>query len=368
MASFGASALVFACGDASTDNAVKARLEQAGFVTTIGPEWYNFDSTTLTLGGYNLIYFQPNYNWSHIMAPAEEQAILDYVDNGGGLITCEWFTWLVAQGQFKTLQAALPNVPSGSYLNYANVQFERNENDPDFTTGLPLTFSVPVDSAGGTFTTPDKLTLGSRAIYMLEDMYLGLAVTTYGAGKVASFCTVNTFSQIADGNFGLLLGNTAKWAATPDTNAGCKGTVHLGDYDGAASPVSHCRFEFRDNADDHVVYGGSMKLTSGGAFNISGPKVAGTYKLVLKASHWLAKSSTVTTSASRPNIGTVNLINGDCDDDNTVTVFDYSILSYAFDSAKGDTYWDARADLDGDEVVTVFDYSILSNNFDLSGD
>ncbi|MBS1706359.1 MAG: hypothetical protein JST40_10820 [Armatimonadetes bacterium] len=61
------------------------------------------------------------------------------------------------------------------------------------------------------------------------------------------------------------------------------------------------------------------------------------------------------------------LINGDVDDDNAVTIFDYLALSDAFDSTAADAWWDARADLDGDGTITIFDYLILSNNFDLSG-
>jgi len=62
------------------------------------------------------------------------------------------------------------------------------------------------------------------------------------------------------------------------------------------------------------------------------------------------------------------LCNGDCDDDNAVTVFDYAILSDAFDSSPSDPWWDARADLDGDLTVSVFDYAVLSDSFDLTGD
>lgn len=62
------------------------------------------------------------------------------------------------------------------------------------------------------------------------------------------------------------------------------------------------------------------------------------------------------------------LINGDVDGDNTIGLFDYLILSDAFDSSIGDTNFVADADLDQDGVVSLFDYLILSNNFDLQGD
>lgn len=82
----------------------------------------------------------------------------------------------------------------------------------------------------------------------------------------------------------------------------------------------------------------------------------------------------------RRNIGTFNfsggvinaasrtLLNGDCDGDNSITIFDYILISDAFDSAPGGLSWNPLADLDGDEQVTIFDYTILSNNFGVDGD
>ena len=59
-------------------------------------------------------------------------------------------------------------------------------------------------------------------------------------------------------------------------------------------------------------------------------------------------------------------INGNIDTDESITVFDYDVLSSAFDTNEGDAGFDPRADLDQDGSVTVFDYDILSQNFDLS--
>ncbi|MBS1704882.1 MAG: DUF3466 family protein [Armatimonadetes bacterium] len=64
----------------------------------------------------------------------------------------------------------------------------------------------------------------------------------------------------------------------------------------------------------------------------------------------------------------VDLINGDVDGDNSVTIFDYVALSEAFDSIDGDPNFQPNADLDGDGAVTVFDYLILSSSFDSIGD
>ena len=70
------------------------------------------------------------------------------------------------------------------------------------------------------------------------------------------------------------------------------------------------------------------------------------------------------------------LPNGDIDNDNSITIFDYSVLSDYFDLNSSVSNWFTtgsngaapyQADLDGDDAVTVFDYIILSTNFDQTG-
>jgi hypothetical protein len=59
-----------------------------------------------------------------------------------------------------------------------------------------------------------------------------------------------------------------------------------------------------------------------------------------------------------------SMLNGDSDQDGVISIFDYIILSDAFDAAFGDSGYDKRADIDGDDVVSIFDYIAMSNNFD----
>ncbi len=59
----------------------------------------------------------------------------------------------------------------------------------------------------------------------------------------------------------------------------------------------------------------------------------------------------------------ITLLNGDCDGDNEVTLYDFGILVNAFGSVPGDPNWAPRADLDGDMEVTLFDFAILNVNF-----
>ncbi len=71
------------------------------------------------------------------------------------------------------------------------------------------------------------------------------------------------------------------------------------------------------------------------------------------------------------------LLAGDLDEDNAITVFDYSILSNYFDKSYLDADWTTvgadgyrpiDADVDQDNFVTVVDYSYISSNFDKAGE
>ena len=72
----------------------------------------------------------------------------------------------------------------------------------------------------------------------------------------------------------------------------------------------------------------------------------------------------------------VELIPGDIDGDNAVTVLDYIVLSQSFDISADDPLWlvpgalgipPAESDIDGDGAITIFDYILLSEHFDQVG-
>lgn len=72
-------------------------------------------------------------------------------------------------------------------------------------------------------------------------------------------------------------------------------------------------------------------------------------------------------SSGSPDLGEVDLIPGDADGDNEVSVFDYDALSQAFDSRPGTPEWNPAVDFNGDGVISVADYDLLSQAFDLVG-
>ncbi len=111
-------------------------------------------------------------------------------------------------------------------------------------------------------------------------------------------------------------------------------------------------------------------VDSDGKYVFTSTAPAGSYDVYVKLRPaWLQKKvGTISIGSGTTTLPTVTLKVGDADDDNSVTVFDYGMLSDAFDKAQGDAGYNSAVDFDFDQAVTVFDYGYLSDNFDLSGD
>ncbi|MBS1706191.1 MAG: dockerin type I repeat-containing protein [Armatimonadetes bacterium] len=140
--------------------------------------------------------------------------------------------------------------------------------------------------------------------------------------------------------------------------------VNLGDYQGTIDGTP-ADVEVR-NGSGTVLEHKLAYMDNNGKFAFNMQQPNGPITIAVKTAHHLRKAVTVTLPVTTDVV--FNLVNGDVDGDNAVTIFDYVILSDAFDSSTGDPAFVANADLDGDGTVTIFDYLILSTNFDMFGD
>jgi parallel beta-helix repeat protein len=104
-----------------------------------------------------------------------------------------------------------------------------------------------------------------------------------------------------------------------------------------------------------------------GGFVVPGVPV-GAFALSVKPLSYLRRTVDVDTRRGSVLGLQLELVNGDIDGDNEVTLFDFGRLVAAFGSARGDANWDENADLDGDEEITLFDFGILVRNFGEVGD
>lgn len=96
--------------------------------------------------------------------------------------------------------------------------------------------------------------------------------------------------------------------------------------------------------------------------------VPGTYVVAVKSANYLQSVGTVTVVSGTNTLSVGSLNAGDANNDNFVTLEDFSILSATFNKQSGDTGYDGRADFNGDGFVTLEDFSLLAANFNTAGD
>jgi hypothetical protein len=105
-----------------------------------------------------------------------------------------------------------------------------------------------------------------------------------------------------------------------------------------------------------------------GAFTVNGIPT-GTYDVEVKHAQSLSLKANglvfVAGTSTSQAFGT--LLAGDVNNDDAVTIIDFSILRASFGLAQGDAGFDPRADLNGNGGVDILDFSILRSNFGLGG-
>jgi parallel beta-helix repeat protein len=91
------------------------------------------------------------------------------------------------------------------------------------------------------------------------------------------------------------------------------------------------------------------------------------YEMRVKGTHTLQKlvSVSLTPGGNLVNVGT--LLEGDANDDNCVTILDFSKLAGTFGKCEGDSGFDSQADFNQDGCVTILDFSLLAANFGQCG-
>jgi hypothetical protein len=105
-----------------------------------------------------------------------------------------------------------------------------------------------------------------------------------------------------------------------------------------------------------------------GKFEV-GPVEPLTYDVRVKGTHTLqnlVESVSLILGDNTVNMG--KLLEGDANDDNCVTILDFSILPGTFGKCEGDPDFDPRADFNQDGCVTILDFSLLATNFGKCGD
>jgi hypothetical protein len=108
---------------------------------------------------------------------------------------------------------------------------------------------------------------------------------------------------------------------------------------------------------------------STGGFSFVFDHALGTYDIGVKGSHTLSRlEEDVVIDSATTNVNFGTLLEGDCDNNDVVDIYDFGILADAFGSVPASANWDVRADLNNDGAVNIYDFGLLADNFGLSGE
>ncbi len=93
----------------------------------------------------------------------------------------------------------------------------------------------------------------------------------------------------------------------------------------------------------------------------------GSWDVWVKGDHTLAARATVNVVAGTVALTVGALREGDANNDNVVSITDFSILAASFGKASGTAGYDARADFNADGSVSITDFSLLAGSFGQTG-
>jgi hypothetical protein len=197
-------------GNTVADDALVTMLQGFGHTVTLGVEYWEFDGSQ-SLAGFNTVYLQTNYNWpTGDMPDAGQTSLVNFVNGGGGLVTCEWIIWKTGvQNHFNILEPIFPVMETGNFVGLTPTTFTQTVIDPILNAGLPNSFEFQVESLGGTETVFTAIKPGATTYYNSSaSSASGVVGWGVGAGNVLQFSTLNTTVQVEDPNFARLLSNS----------------------------------------------------------------------------------------------------------------------------------------------------------------
>jgi hypothetical protein len=113
----------------------------------------------------------------------------------------------------------------------------------------------------------------------------------------------------------------------------------------------------------------AVATNSTGGFSFVFDHALGTYDIGVKGSHTLSRlEEDIVIDSATTNVNFGTLLEGDCDDNDVIDIYDFGILADAYGSVPASGNWDERADLNGDDAVNIYDFGLLADNYGLLGE
>ncbi len=212
---------VFSTGNAGVDAAYAAALTGQGHTPTIGVQWNAFDGS-VNLAAYDAVFMNHSANWgssNQQVSVAGQQQLVNFVNNGGGLITTEWIIYNNGTSGgvvYATLMPILPATYANTWNSIAQTTFSQVTPDPIINAGLPASFLVDNDNFSGR-ETGLRARAGATVFYQSSNLSSGTFVNAglsgwqVGNGRVISISNMPGLTSLNNDNYERLIGNAVNW-------------------------------------------------------------------------------------------------------------------------------------------------------------
>jgi uncharacterized repeat protein (TIGR01451 family) len=204
-------------GTSLTDVAVIRTLEAGGHTVVTGVQAQQWNGTQADLNDFDAVVILNSSNAaSGSMPRGGTSALVKYVFNGGGIVTGELFNFNVDQANRHVgAEALMPvsNVPTGNFA--VSTTYRQEVEDPILNDGLQESFTF---SLRNVFRTESSFTARADAIVFYSSSNGGGRANSPGVvgwnilnGKVLSFSTNITDTELASDDYQRLLSNAVNW-------------------------------------------------------------------------------------------------------------------------------------------------------------
>ena len=175
-------------------------------------------------------------------------------------------------------------------------------------------------------------------------------------------------TDITKGGYSVMQGSVGGIVSVQDT-ADVLAQVNLQGRNASPSSrwITPLSVKLYEHSTGTLKYTESVTTAQNGSFSLSG-LTPGTYDIVIKNSHTLASRTNNVVLAIGANTVDLGILKeGDANNDNYVTLLDFSVLASTFSKCQGTAGYDSRADFNADTCVSLLDFSLLASNFSQAG-
>lgn len=113
-----------------------------------------------------------------------------------------------------------------------------------------------------------------------------------------------------------------------------------------------------------------VTIPASGSFNgisLSGLDSGATYTAYIKGNAQIATSSAFVVKATPANLGALNLLTGDVNEDNVINISDYNLVKAAIGRTPFSPGWNALYDFNLDNIINSWDLNIILANLNKTG-